>query len=141
MSKSLSFTIASGDVVHFEQLHIAKHSLSGFGIMEGSYEGIRRGVVKLLQEEVEKCFGQAGFFLQELADGEELVRKNIPPFTLFVQLRGSSAKNGVSCSLLAAIFFADSMPENLTAELTTRISTLSAEDWAKHATTIESELE
>jgi hypothetical protein len=119
--RTQSFTTASGRKVYFEQLHIRRSSLC---FLAGSAETIRSEVLRRLPDEAECKFGQSGLLLREPPAGR------LPIFTFLAELDGSPIKPGFDCSSLVVVWFADALPDSLSAELTRQIEGI---EWEKYA--------
>lgn len=116
------FTTGCGRRVYLERLDIRKTTL---GILEGSAETIRVEVLQCIPEEVRKKYGQTGLFLHEVQSGGLLA------FTYFMQLHSYSALTpGGDFSSLVVVWFADSLPANLDAEVAAQVHSI---EWELHA--------
>jgi hypothetical protein len=133
------YKLANGETIQLVSLHIAMHSLCSLGALEGSYEGIRRGVLVAIQDEAKKIYGQTGIFTNEskVAHGKELLRINLPPYTTTLLLKGKPLTSKGVFSKLVAVFFSNALPVNLPEEIALQVGTIDDQAWKKAAKDVE----
>jgi hypothetical protein len=117
-----SFTTSSGRRVVFEQLHIRTSTLDFLG---GSPERIRSEVLSRLPDEIAHTYGQTGLLVREPAAG------SLPTYTFVVHLYSyTPVKPGADCSSLVVVWFANDLPDSLSAELAAQLQGV---EWERYA--------
>lgn len=117
-----SFTTGCGRLVLLERLDIRTTKL---GILEGSAETIRAEVLQRIPGEVSKKYGKTGLLLHEPPPGA------LPNYTYLMQLHSHDALAPEGdFSSLVAVWFADSLPANLDAEVAAQVRSI---EWELHA--------
>ena len=116
------FTSNSSKRLKFEALHI---ELSLLGWLEGDLLFIREKRLSRLEEQVESKFGNSGLLLSEPPPG------SLPLYIFYASLVCDEAKQpGYDCSSLTLVWFADSLPADVSKELSARCQNI---DWESHA--------
>lgn len=117
------FTTGCGRLVHLERLDIRTTTL---GIFEGSAETIRAEVLLRIPDEVSSGYGHTGLLLHEPPPGP------LPKYTYFTQLQSYVALGPEGdFSSLVVVWFAETLPVDLQAELEAQVQRVEWARWAK----------
>jgi hypothetical protein len=121
-----SFLIAAGPKsypIFLDRLHINR---TWRGVLEGTQAGVRWVTLHRLPETVTHIFGPSGLFVHEPPDGL------IPAYTMFAEFCSyTPIKPEFDFSSLVLVWFADSLPENVTSDLAIQINGIEWEKYAK----------
>jgi|GEM_PF-1357008 len=117
-----NFVTTSGKKVHFEALHI---EISTLGFLEGGPLIRREIILKRLSQTIRGKFGYTGLLLREPPAGP------LPKYAFFASFHCyEPIKPGSDCSSLTIVWFADSLPVDLSKELRTQFQDV---NWERHA--------